>query len=426
VAPNARIGHLFKDTPSPHLASAEFIYNKIRAAHNAFSAETFEQVMGSLRHFPGFRDAIARIHAERMELGKTKDRFESLRKRSDRWLVDTFRLPLFEPAFFYFAPRRQTGKAAQAPRPLVSVVASAPADGIGLELLLASVLEKTSYGNCELVLARGKERGNGSGLGLLDQEPWRAHPRLRSLGSSRPLDGGSLENLAAGETEAEYLAFLPPGVVIFDAHWLERLLLLAEKRPRLLLACPRTRRLDAGGLPVPGEDRFDAHWDWEAPLFSRDRRGQPLSQEPYQALSCPDGVLFVHRDRFLELGGLDHTVRRGPRPIMDLAVAGWLAGYEVFCHPGVAIGLAAEEPREPAQTSEPALERWREYAQALPAVKSFSDHDRLDRCLARSPLAQPLLVANRRYLENRRKELHRRARFDDDWLFYKFAIGEPK
>jgi hypothetical protein len=332
-------------------------------------------------------------------------------------------LPLFEPAFFHFAPRRQTGKAARAPRPLVSVVASARADGDALEPLLASVLEKTTYGNCELVLVRDESK-NGSAPSLLDQDPWRANPRLRFIRSSRPLEGGSLENLAAGETEAEYLAFLPHGAVILDPQWLEKLLLLAEKRPRLLMACPRTCRLGAGGLPESEEDLFDALWDWEAPLFTRYRRGQPLSEEPHQALSCPDGVLFVHRDRFLELGGLDHTVRRGPRPIMDLAVAGWLAGYEVFCHPGVAIGLRAEERIQPGQIGGPALERWREYSQALPGVKSFSDQGRLTRCLARSPLAQPLLVANRRYLEGRRKEIQRRATFDDDWLFFKFAIEE--
>jgi hypothetical protein len=424
-----KVGHLYNETPMNFMADSEFLYNKIRVAHNAFSAETFERVMESLLRLVGFREAITRIHAERKDLGEMKDRVESIRKRSDRWLIDTFRLPLFEPTFFHTAPRRSL-KRARTPRPMVSVVARLPPEGDGLEPLLSAVLEKTTYGNCELVLVRDKRSGGRPAD--LDRERWRQNPRLRFLSSSGSLEGGALENLAAGESEAEYLAFLPAGAVIIDDHWLEKLLLLDEKRPRLLLACPRTYLLGEDGQPVPGEDRFDALWDWEAPLFSRDRQGAPLSEAPYQALSCPETLLFFQRDRFLSLGGFDRTVRRGPRPVMDLAVAGWLAGYEVYCHPGVAFGMrsgpeaARAHSPEKRLAPEAALERWREYSQVLPAAKRFSDPRRQSRCLTRSMRAQTLVLANERRLERDRREFLSRAKFDDDWLFYKFAIEEGK
>jgi GT2 family glycosyltransferase len=424
VASAARVGHLFRTTPLSQMAEADSLYNKIRVAHNAFSAETFERVMESLLHLVGFREAISRIHAERKELGAIKDRFESIRRRQDRWLTDTFRLPLFEPAFFHIAPRRKGLKPARTPRPLVSVVALIPSENDGVESLVSAVLDKTTYGNCELVLAR-EERSAGPPSGL-DRAPWRGNPRLRFLSSSASLEGGALENLAAGESEAEYLAFLPPGGVILDPHWLEKLLLLAERRPRLLFACPRTCRLGEDGRPAPGEDRFDALWDWDAPLFSRDRQGVPLSEAPYQALSCPETLLLVQRNRFLSLGGFDRTVRRGPRPMLDLAVAGWLAGYETFCHPGLAFGLRKAAEAAPAQPPDAVLERWREYAQVLPAAKRFSDPLRQRRCLTRSMRAQALVLANERRLERERREFLSRAKFDDDWLFFKFSIGDGR
>jgi len=424
VAAGARVGHLFNKTPPSRMAEADLLYNKIRVAHNAFSAETFDRVMESLLHLAGFREAITRIHAERKELAEIKDRFESIRQRPDRWLIDTFRLPLFEPTFFHIAPRRMNLRQARTPRPMVSVVALEPPGSDALESLVSVVLEETTYGNCELVLARGgSSTGSPSGL---DQSPRRGNPRLRFLSSSSSLEGGALENLAAGESEAEYLAFLPPGAVILDAHWLEKLLLLAEKRPRLLLACPRTSRLGEDGRPVPGEDRFDALWDWEAPSFSRDRQGSPFSEAPYQALSSPETLLFVHRGRFLSLGGFDPTVRRGPRPVMDLAVAGWLAGFEMFCHPGVSFGMLRAAKAAATHSPDAALERWREYAQVLPAAKRFSDPLRQRRCLTRSMRAQALVLANERRLARDRREFLSRAKFDDDWLFYKFAIEEGR
>ena len=46
AAERVKIGHLFKETATFFMSDVDYVYNKIRAAHNAFSAETFKKVMG--------------------------------------------------------------------------------------------------------------------------------------------------------------------------------------------------------------------------------------------------------------------------------------------------------------------------------------------------------------------------------------------
>ena len=59
-----------------------------------------------------------------------------------------------------------------------------------------------------------------------------------------------------------YVALLDENVVILDEHWIEKFLLLFERHPRLLLACPRTTWVIDGDEEPAGEDFFDLLWDW--------------------------------------------------------------------------------------------------------------------------------------------------------------------
>jgi hypothetical protein len=380
--------------------------------------------MESLMYASGFREAFTRIHEEREALGRFKDSFEAVRKRPDSWFIDAFRLPVFEDPLYHLAPRRLGEDENRPLRPFVSVVVPIPAGEDSPEPLLASLLEKTAYGNYEVVLvASGDPSGARS---LLEREPYRAHRRLRAVSSTSPLGGGLAENVGASATEAEYLVFLPARALVVDEHWLERFLLLAEKRPRLLVACSRTRWMPAGGSPEECEEEwFDADWDWEAPGWLKERAGPAPYDAPYQAFSCPDTLLFVDRERFLALGGFDCTIQAGARPVLDLTVKGWLAGYEVFCHPGVSVVRSSTSARRGEDRGPLRSDRWRDYAQLLPAEKCFTSSARLSRCRARSPHAGPLIGKYARHVAKSRREFLSRAKFDDDWLFFKFGIEDP-
>jgi glycosyltransferase involved in cell wall biosynthesis len=425
LAENVSVGHVYKEGPTYVMSDADFAYNKIRAAHNAFSAETFTRVMESLMYASGFREAFTRIHGEREALGRFKDSFEAVRKRPDSWFIDAFRLPVFEDPLYHLAPRRLAEDENRPLRPFVSVIVPIPEGEDCPEPLVASVLEKTAYGNYEILLVSSGDRSEARSL--LEREPYRGHRRLRAVSSTTPLGGGLAENVGASATEAEYLVFLPARSIVTDEHWLEKFLLLAEKRPRLLVACPRTRWIPAGGSPGEYEGEwFDAEWDWEAPGCLKERVGPAPHDVPYQAFSCPDTLLFVDRERFLSLGGFDCTVRAGARPVLDLTVKGWLAGYEMFCHPDVTVVRRRASAPRGEDRGQPGADRWRDYAQLLAAEKCFTSSSRLSRCRAGSPHAGPLIGKHARHVAKSRREFLSRARFDDDWLFFKFGIEDSE
>jgi glycosyltransferase involved in cell wall biosynthesis len=413
AAAEVGIGHLFKETPAFLMSDVDYIYNKVRAAHNVFTAETFKRVMTSLMCLRGFREAFTRVHQERDALTPFKDHFESIRQRSDAWLIDTFRLPLFEAPAYHFAPRRaKPVGTAEVPRPGVSVVvpvADTPGD---LGQLLTSLLERTTYGNFDVLLALAGEGAGPRGPRHLIGR-WREHPRIRVI---EPAEGENIANAAARVTDSEFLALLPPDAGRVDPHWLEEFLLLAERHPRLLLAGARTRWPGAPGSKC--QDTFEDLWDWDAPGLLQPRTGQPLATRPYQVLSCPDSLLLVRRRAFVHLGGFDPTVVH-PVSVLELAIRGWLSGFESFCHPGITV----ERTAQPDDAFWPSTDAARHYASVLPAVTCLSG-SRRQRTIDRFPDAAPRLSQHAQHIDRRRNELLAGARHGDDWLFFKFHLEE--
>ena len=417
VAENVKIGHLYKEAPTLRLNDVDYVYNKIRAAHNVFTAETFKKVMKSLVYLAGFREALTRIHEEVETITPFKDRFESIRKRPDSWLVDAFQLPLLEAPSYHLAPRRPKPPSwdARTPRPSVSVIV--PVDKPeNLEPLLSSLFERRTYGRCDILVAVDEPTTRTTKFEV--SEPWRSHPCVRIVRSSDS-PGGAPEENAATAGRADFLAFLPADTVAVDEHWIEAFLLLFERRPRLLMACPRTCWQAGPESGSPAEETFERTWDWDAPGFFRDRVGQPLEENPYQVFSCPETPLFVNRRALEKLGGFDTTLDGRPS-VADLAIRGWLSGFEVFCHPGVSVvrqGPATRSAGAESSIAAPQLA----YGRVLPAAKYFTS-SRRGRCMEMCPDAEPLLRRNTAELETRRAEFLSEARFDDDWLFFKFNV----
>lgn len=432
VAADVHIGHFFKSKPAIHTTRSSaadgsmgpgvsLAFNKIRAAHNVFSKETMQRVIKNLSYLPGFKEALDLIRRDAEDIARFKTHVESRRKRSDHWLIETFELPVFEAPLFFDRSRRAKDRPYVRPRPPVSVIVRSAGEAKNLEGLLSTLFEKTSYQKYEVIVAASAPEDGA--LDFLRRDPYRENSRLRVAQISTPLGAAPSGNMGALFSDAEFLVFLDEDAEILDDHWLEKFILLFEKRPRLLLASPRIQRPSAGDENAEKRDEFDVSWDWDAPCFSRPRVGSPLGFEPYQALSCPGTCLVVHRERFVELGGFDRTAREGAAPILDLAIHGWLAGYEVFCHPGVSVGRRQRLEPEETETPSSALQ-WRDYGQVLPAVKYFTNTTRIELCRSRSPRADALIQKHEFYLQRCRRKFLDYARFDDDWLFYKFDIED--
>ena len=413
VTQRVRVGHIDKEVPILRLNGVDYLYNKIRAAHNMFTADTFKKVMGILAYVGGFREAIARVHSESKTLTPFKHRFESIRRRSDDWLIDTFQLPLLEAPSYHVAPRRPTRLATDVtvPRPSVLLIMPVRHDGQAIEAQLATILKHRTYGNFDVLLAP-EGSPDSAAISALESR-WRDHPRVRIAPGSMAAACREPSLLR----DSKFLIFLPADLVDLGPYWIEEFLLLAEKRPRLLMACPRTCwQLESN--PAARGESFEAVWDWDRPGFFGERTDRPLAATPYQVLSCPElALLFVNRTLADELGGLPFW--NGQLAISDLAIRGWLSGLEVICHPGVTVQQQAA-PASPWTASVPPDPNTA-CGHVLPAEKYFTS-SRRQRCRALCPQAEPLWKERAAEVAEERREFLSGARFDDDWLFFKFNI----
>lgn len=429
------VGHYFQlpgERRKPPPSGFPLTYNKLRAAHNIFSRPTFLRMLPNLRSLAGFDEAMSAIEREREALGWRKAYFESIRERSDEWLLSTFELPVLEPPFFHVRPRRRRHGEHEVtrPHPRVAVVLVASREDGAWRELARSILETSTYSRFELLVAL-------SGRAL---EGWRGLEELQELeGQTRPIGwvssrpalskeagdahGGLLFDLAARQSDAEWLVFIDERAVLLDEHWIEEFVLLFDRHRQLLLVGPRLQSVahrnalsDDAAPAVCGSS-----WDWPTPGCVAPRRASDSLERPFQCFAVPSECFAVHRERFLELGGFDRTVLGAVPPIVDLAVHGWLVGYEVLAHPRLDVGLLSGSEVTACLDAE---DPWTHYAQAILAEKYFTNNARRRRLLEQSPHARDLIARNRFFLERRRREFSRHARFNDDWLFYKFSVED--
>lgn len=425
VQEQVHVGHVFgpKETTATQQEtfSKELLYNKVRLAHTLFSKDVFHRILRNLQSFPGFDEAMARLRQAPESAGYAKGQFESVRQRDDAWLLETFELPILEPPYFHRPVRHERIHKKRRPHPKVTVVVSSQGDRNRLDRLARSILQNTTYSRYRVLLVCAT--GEGSSLDLLGTPPLDKTRRFGVLHTTSSLGGSTPGNLAAVHEDSEILIFLDDRAVVNDPHWIEKFVLLFERHRHLLLASPRIcNRIDE--QPTEPRETFDVEWDWASAGFSRQRAETPLDENPYQAWSVPPECFAVHRERFLELGGLDRTVLEGPPPVLDLSIHGWLSGYEVLCHPGITVEIHDDSSDPVALNSDSVASTWDHYAQVLPAVKYFTNSMRSERCKQKSAEAAAMLEQNSHFLERRRRHFLDYSRFDDDWLFYKFKVED--
>jgi glycosyltransferase involved in cell wall biosynthesis len=90
VAPDVVVQHRFrKRSPFP-VAWPQYLHNRLRLAFVHFNEERLGRVVGSLRRYPGFGEAL-RLVAE-SDVAARRCELSAMRKRDDDWYFDKFRL----------------------------------------------------------------------------------------------------------------------------------------------------------------------------------------------------------------------------------------------------------------------------------------------------------------------------------------------
>jgi len=165
-------------------------------------------------------------------------------------------------------------------------------------------------------------------------------------------------------------------------------------------------------------------WDESPGGFVKERRGEPLSPQPYQAIAVPETLIMVRKDVFRGLGGFRSGACRQSFVGGGLRVQRMAFGYEVYSYPGVAVGTRLEclaiAPKvvrraRRARGCDRAYEHCLEY---------FTNRARLARYQDRYQSIAALLERNAARIRKSRRDFLRRAKFDEDWLFYKFGYED--
>ncbi len=178
-----------------------------------------------------------------------------------------------------------------------------------LEICLSSILEKTTYGNYEVIIV---DNGSVEPATLQLFSKYARNPRIRILSDPRPFNFSQLNNRAVSETNVDYLCLMNNDIEVLSETWLGELIGIAIQ-PGVGAVGARLwypdMTLQHGGV-VMGIGGCAGHVLKRLPRESAgySRRNQ-LVQE-YSAVTA--ACLVVERGNYLKVGGLNEV---------DLAIA---------------------------------------------------------------------------------------------------------
>jgi glycosyltransferase involved in cell wall biosynthesis len=90
ITPDTVVGHKFRKRSPYHVGWPEFLFNRLRLAFVHFSPERLGRVVGSLRNYPGFGEALALLADS--DIGKRRLEVRAARVRDDNWYCDRFKM----------------------------------------------------------------------------------------------------------------------------------------------------------------------------------------------------------------------------------------------------------------------------------------------------------------------------------------------
>jgi glycosyltransferase involved in cell wall biosynthesis len=256
-----------------------------------------------------------------------------------------------------------------AQRPLVSIIISSRDQLGALQRCVESLLEKTAYGEYELLLVdNGSQQSNTptwlAAMAQLDET------RLRVLSYPQQGNIAGLYNYAAQRARGDYLLWLNPLAVVTEADWLDELLNHGQ-RPEVAvvgakLFTPDGFVLHSGlilGLHGPAGVSFKGNEMHSAGYMSRLQVVQN-----YSAVG-PDCVL-IRKQVFDQVQGLDEESLQGVISEVDLCLRIGQAGYLVVWTPYAQLALGSQPAAEVVQALQEQRGRDQEtyYKRWLPVI----------------------------------------------------------
>ena len=218
-------------------------------------------------------------------------------------------------------------------RPLVSIVILTRDRADLLQTCLASIFERTTYPNFEVVVV-----DNGSvedeTLSLFQEWQAREPQRFTCLRRDEPFNFHTLNNTGARQARGEILLFLNNDIEVISPDWLEKMAAQAQ-RPQVgavgaLLLFP-DHTIQHAGI-VLGIGGWAGHSHKYQPVSTPGYEGRLLGPSNYSAVT--GACLMIRSELFWQLGGMDEALQIACGDV-ELCLRARSAGYYNLVLPDV-------------------------------------------------------------------------------------------
>ncbi|WP_449434272.1 glycosyltransferase [Pseudomonas putida] len=253
-------------------------------------------------------------------------------------------------------------------QPLVSILVSCGRDLLALQQCVMSIMERTAYPRYELLLLADDaiEPPMAAWLAAMTQV---GSAVLRVLGPGLGGDTAELINAASDRAQGEYLLMIAADLQVVEAHWLDEMLLHAQ-RPEVAVVGGRV--LDAFDKIVHAGMVLGANNVAGPVCAAEDGHGRGYLQrlQVVQNWSAVSGAcMMVRKAVFDDLGGLDTAQFYWGLSELDLCQKARSEGYLVVWTPHASLRTLGRTPVQGSIAQQQAqeekfCERW------LPAVAS--------------------------------------------------------
>lgn len=320
----------------------------------------------------------------------------------------------------------------------VKIVLPCTDEAVWARWTVESILGGTDYPSFEIIIsANGDTRTDFS---FVDSPACRA--RVRLLVSECCLGVGNARNAGVSPGDAEYYVFLDAHSLVTQRDWLARLVACLDAHPKASMVQPEVTNflydgaVETGAPADPrrvreGHSEYFIRWCWPPPgepWRLVEALTFPLADEPFEGMAGAGMAMAMRAETFHRLGGFDPEVTGWYYEALDYGILGWLLGYPMIAEPRVRIlhlGKAGppQVPRLTINIIHGILRtaykylspRRRDMAELL--FRKHTSDVEVDQVLD--------TIRHGRWIEERARVLRERIR-DDDWLFRRFRIREPR
>ncbi len=209
--------------------------------------------------------------------------------------------------------------------PLVSIVIPNRDHREDLERCITSILEKSSYGHYEIIVA---ENNSTTDEIFAYYKKIQENPNIRVLKYSGEFNYSRINNLAVKAARGDYILLLNNDTAVITLDWIEEMLMYAQRADVGAVGAKlyyEDRTIQHAGVVLGlGQHRTAGHTHYRVSSNNLGYMGRLCYAQNVMAVT--GACLMMRKSLFTELGGLDENFAVSLNDV-DLCIRAWKAGY---------------------------------------------------------------------------------------------------